>query len=230
MPDSNSLPEFVRVERNGRVALVHPEYRDAVADALLEGKGCQASGHIGRGTLQRFPYDAGTAVLRRYRRGGFIRHFLKETYLFVNRPLRELEVHRAAYDAGLSVPMPLGVSWDRRGPLFRGAIASAELDAVHLLDFLKQPGANLDETLDSCGAAIRRMHEAGIVHADLQIRNILLKNGQAYLIDFDNARRKRIVSSRGRDKNLDRLRRSFERTGVSLEYFKAIETGYARAE
>jgi 3-deoxy-D-manno-octulosonic acid kinase len=61
------------------------------------------------------------------------------------------------------------------------------------------------------GRAIRRFHDAGVVHADLNARNILLGADDAiHLVDFDRARfsagNKRAFAA-----NLSRLRRSLEK-------------------
>jgi 3-deoxy-D-manno-octulosonic acid kinase len=62
------------------------------------------------------------------------------------------------------------------------------------------------------GACIRKFHDAGVVHADLNARNILLSetgdaNARVYLIDFDRARIGK-PSKKVSKNNLDRLHRS----------------------
>ena len=220
------LPEFVRVERDAKVALVHPDFRDTVAAALLEGEGCEAADEAGRAPLKRFSYSGGMGLIREYRRGGFVRHFMTKSYLFDNRPLHEIEVHCAAYRNGVAVPMPLGAYWERRGPMYRGAIAVARIEALHLLDFLSKDGDGKVDALQRCGAALRQMHDAGFVHADLQIRNIMMADAGPFIIDLDKARQCTRVSPSAREINLVRLRRSFKKNGVSLKHFEAIRAGY----
>ena len=152
---------------------------------------------------------------------------MMKSYLFDNRPLHEIEVHCAAYRSRVAVPLPLGAYWEQRGPMYRGAIAVARLEAVHLLDFLSGENGGREEALRSCGAALRQMHDAGFVHADLQIRNILISGGKPYIIDLDKARRCTRVSPSAREVNLVRLRRSFDKNGVSPKHFESIRAGYA---
>lgn len=226
---ARELPVFVRVERDGKVALVHPEFSDTVAAALLEGEGCELADEAGRAPLKRFSYSEGTGLIREYRRGGFVRHFMTKSYLFDNRPLHEIEVHCAAYRSGVAVPMPLGAYWERRGPIYRGAIAVARLEAVNLLDYLSGDADGSEGKADAlrrCGAALRQMHDAGFVHADLQIRNILIAGDGPYIIDLDKARQCTRVSPSARQVNLVRLRRSLEKNGVLLKHFDAIRAGY----
>ncbi len=226
MGHATELPEFVRVERDAKVALVHPDFQDIVAAALLEGEGCEPADEAGRAPLKRFPYPEGTGLIREYRRGGLVRHFMTKSYLFDNRPRHEIEVHCAAYRSGVTVPLPLGAYWERRGPIYRGAIAVARIEAAHLLDYLSGDGEVKEDALRRCGEALRRMHDAGFVHADLQIRNILIADSGPYIIDLDKARKCTRVSPSAREVNLVRLRRSFEKNSVSLKHFEAIRAAY----
>lgn len=221
------MDEFVRMTSGRTTALVHPDYQDAVGPALLEGRGCEPTDLSGRTAIMQFPYASGTGLIRSYRRGGFVRHFVSEGYLLDNRPLRELQAHQHVYAEGLSVPLPLGVCWEKRGMVYRGKFASAKVEAIDLLRFLKNPPANVDTALIRCGVQIRKMHELGVLHADLQLKNILVSEDAAYLIDFDNARVRKPLSKRDRDRNLLRLRRSIQKAGHTSEFFDLICTGYA---
>lgn len=61
------------------------------------------------------------------------------------------------------------------------------------------------------GKALRRMHDAGVYHADLNAHNLLLGNdGRVYLVDFDRARR-RTQAPGWRRANLDRLQHSLDK-------------------
>ena len=223
------MDEFVRITSGRTTALVHPDYKDTVAPALLEGTGCERADLSGRTTIYQFPYGAGTGLIRSYRRGGFARHFVKDGYVLANRPLRELRAHQHVYTEGLSVPIPLGVCWEKTGVVYRGKFASAKVDAIDLMRFLKNPPPNVDTVLIRCGVQIRKMHELGVYHADLQLKNILVSDDTSYLIDFDNARVRAPLSKFDRDRNLLRLRRSIQKAGHTLEFFDLICTGYAGA-
>lgn len=217
---------YIEVKRDGAVACVCASCAEVVTAALIEGTGCVPAGSEGRGSVVRFPYPGGQGIVRRYLRGGFMRHFLKDAYLLSNRPLREFRLHQYAIEQGLSVPPLLGVCWRRRGLFVRGAIATHALDATPLDVYLQRGAEDIDAVLRACGALIRRMHDRDIWHADLHVRNILVGNGGPYLIDFDKAVRRSGLTRLQRARNLLRLRRSLEKNGLSLAFIQPICEGY----
>lgn len=61
------------------------------------------------------------------------------------------------------------------------------------------------------GACLRRFHDQGVVHADLNARNILISgDNRVYLIDFDRARIRAGARSLFQA-NLKRLQRSLQK-------------------
>ena len=84
------------------------------------------------------------------------------------------------------------------------------MDVAPLADLLDkaETGSGLWQTT---GACIRRFHEQGVVHADLNARNILIRGNEfVYLIDFDRARIQLGGQSSFKN-NLKRLRRSLDK-------------------
>jgi len=221
--------DFISITRNGRTALVSPEHADSVGEALLDGAGCTPAGLDGRGGLVRFPYPGGAGLIRHYYRGGLIRHFLRDRYLLRNPAVRELRLHIRIRDLGLPVPEPLGICWERRGPCYRAWFATRELPADNLLACLKDaPEDTARALLARCGPIIRNMHDAGVYHADLQVRNILIaRDGAAiYLIDFDKARLGPALPPLKRAQNLYRLRRSMLKTSLFPQLFPELCRAY----
>ena len=226
MDTGGAFGSFSRFSEKGKTALVRHVGRLTLAAALLDGEGCKPAGEGGRGGLLRFPYETGWGVIRGYRRGGFVRRFLKESYFVVNRPLREFLLHVRLFEQGLPMPEPLGVLWERRGLCFRGALATREIDGVTLFEYLASAPDAPGETLGCAGALIREMHDAGVFHADLQVRNILVGRDHLYLIDFDRARLACRVSRLQRARNLLRLRRSLVKNFLPLRFFPPLLKGY----
>lgn len=182
----------------------------------------------GRGAVRFVPLADGEAVIRRCLRGGAVRHVVRDRYLFVNRPRAEFELHAALYAEGLPVPEPLAVAWLRRGPWILGALATRRIDGVSLATRLEiGPPPSADE-LAAIGRAIRRLHDAGVEHGDLNAMNILIAPGAAYVIDLDKSRRHAVLPAARAHANLERLRRSFAKRGLSAAAFDAIAEAYGR--
>ncbi len=207
---------------------MHPDFTPQIANALLDGQGASPSGVSGRGQLSRVKTPKGEVLIRKYLRGGLVAGFLKDAYLLDNRPLKELRAHRHAWCAGVPTVMPIGARWDRSGLFYRGAYATLRADAVDLLAYLQAKQNPAPTILDACGRAIRAMHDAGVYHADLQVKNLLVSGGEALIIDFDGARILPALSPAMAEKNLARLRRSFVKRGLSLAAFDSVYNAYGR--
>lgn len=220
---------FHTIQRGRSTALVREEDTDRIASALLDGQGCEALPSAGRGNLLRFACAGGHGLIRRYQRGGMMRHILRDAYILENRPLREFRLHLHAERQGLSVPPLLGVCWERRGLLLRGAIATVEMSAKTLQECVETGAPPDEDALRACGALIRRMHDMDIWHADLQVRNILVGESGPWIIDFDNAVLRPNLTPLLRARNLLRLRRSIEKNGLPMALFAPICEGYGIA-
>ncbi|MCC6489912.1 MAG: hypothetical protein IT364_20655 [Candidatus Hydrogenedentes bacterium] len=217
----------IEVQRNGKHAVLH-HADSAVEAALLDRAGCVPQQGRGRGEVFRFPLHDGWGILRPYRRGGAIRFLIKDAYLLDNRPLREWAVHTYLFEQGFAVAEPLGVVWEKRGIAYRGAIATREVIACDLGEFALAHSEHWKPLMELVGVHVRAMHDLGVYHADLQIKNILVTrdSGSLVFIDWDNARRSPSVSPMQRSRNLLRLRRSCEKNGLDPSCFDAIRKGY----
>jgi tRNA A-37 threonylcarbamoyl transferase component Bud32 len=184
----------------------------------------------GRSLLTMLPLHDGSndrAVVRRCVRGGILGKFLKELYLVGAgfRPLRELKVSEHARAHGISTPEILAVAFERVGLFFyRGAVATREVkqsaDLEAELGSIGCPvaGETLAEKRTATallGKLVAKMHGAGIWHADLHLKNVLLARekgvSRLYLLDLDAARLFHPLSDFMKCANLLRLYRSVEK-------------------
>ncbi len=222
----DAVDGFHTIRRGRSTALVREDDADRIAEALLDNEGCEVLHAGGRGNLLRFACTGGHGLIRRYQRGGMMRHILRDAYILENRPCREFRLHLHAERQGLSVPPLLGVCWERRGLLLRGAIATQEVAAKTLQEYVEADIPHAEDALRACGTLIRRMHDMDIWHADLQVRNILVGEGGPWIIDFDNAVLRPNLTPLLRARNLLRLRRSIEKNGLPVALFAPICKGY----
>ena len=164
---------------------------------LFDAESWEKSGGLvglaeGRGSALLLETSFGPAVLRRYLRGGQAARFSRDRYFFTgferSRPLQEFNILVTLQSMGLPVPHPLAAQCVRDGLFYTGP-----------------------ELWRATGACIRCFHEQGVVHADLNARNILVRGLETvYLIDFDRASVKK-DAHRSFEANLRRLRRSLEK-------------------
>lgn len=221
-----SPESFDFIDEPAGSALVARPWCLAVAGALLDRTDCTPVSLGGRGEVWRFPLPEGHGIVRPYRRGGLMRLVLHNAFFLKNRPLHEFRVHLYLYRSGLAVPEPLGVAWRRRGLLFSGALATRELTGRHLQDYLAAAPRYPEDTLRRVGSLIRELHDAGVYHADLQVRNVFVGVDRVYLMDFDRARRRTRLSKLSRARNLLRLRRSFAKSFLPQRFFDLVREGY----
>ena len=167
---------------------------------------------------------AGAVVLRSYRHGGLFGWLTGPLLVGPGRALSELRVTARAEAAGAPVPHVLcAVAWPVIGPLWSALLGtrdeSSARDLVTALDGLGSPRA-VRALAREVGSAIRRLHDAGVEHRDLQLRNILLvENGESrriVVVDLDRAvfHPMRSLDARRRARNLGRLVRSAVKLGV----------------
>jgi 3-deoxy-D-manno-octulosonic acid kinase len=192
----STLGDLVRADGPPGVELwLHPDLCDAWADGLpVEGAAgvSVASRAGGRGRVLRAALPGGAALVRTYRRGGALAGLLPDRFVLAGRARREVEALARLRGAGIA-PDVLGL--EARGPwLKRLRIAVREVPGA--LDLVRWIGADARRADDvvvarAMGAAVARMHAAGVAHADLHVGNVLVDPAaptRVTLVDFDAAR------------------------------------------
>jgi len=181
-------------------------------------------------------------VLRRYRHGGLLGKLTGSLFLGPARALTELKVTTRAERAGAPVPhVACLVLWPVVGPFWSAVIGTREeRRATQLLTALRDPGDRpaCRSLARSVGDAIRRLHDAGVEHQDLQLRNVLVRDdGAIVIIDLDGAvfhRHGRLPIEK-RAGNLGRLARSTIKcgqwgTGVDRRSLAAFVAAYTHGQ
>jgi tRNA A-37 threonylcarbamoyl transferase component Bud32 len=204
-------------------ALVQLRLADPAVRARLFARGPRR----GRGTTPIVPLRPNeTLVLRRYRHGGLLGRLARSLFLGPRRALTELRVTARAEAAGAPVPHVLCLAvWPRVGPLWSAVIGTREeTGAEDLLQALERRTGAADrlQLARAAGAAMRRLHDAGVHHGDLQIRNVLVRprvpgeEPSIVLVDLDGARfyRGGGLAPTLRAKDLGRFVRSVVKTGA----------------
>jgi len=150
-------------------------------------------------------------ALRQYRRGGLVSRWLQDRYLWLGeartRPIDEWCMTYALHRQGLPVPAPIGARVRRSGRWYTGALLTERVPGARTLaNRLAAHELSLTDWI-AIGRCIRRFHDAGACHADLNAHNVLFDaDGAVWLIDFDRGAFRR--PGLWQDANLVRLRRS----------------------
>jgi tRNA A-37 threonylcarbamoyl transferase component Bud32 len=206
MGDSPAPPAGFEVVREGGTTLV---LRSDLASALrasgvdrpeeaAAAAGPGARSFEGRGRPVSFPVEGAPGlrvVARRYLRGGLLRGLAGDLFPGSGRFLRELRVAEELRRRGAPVPEPLGVVVrDAGAGTARGWFLSREAEGCEdLRSVLRRLGPGdpgRRGALRAAGRAVRRFHDAGGLHGDLHVKNLLVGPGgeEALVADLDGAR------------------------------------------
>jgi len=188
----------------------------------------------GRGGTRLVENEAQQVVVRQGLRGGLPGRFLINLYFgFAPRVVQEIEVTEHLRQCGVAVAPAIGaaVQWlvpgCYRSWLATDYIAGSETLGSWLGSHVGSE--NRRDVLRALGAAVRGMHDAGVVHPDLNLDNAMIDaNAEptVTLIDFDGARR--VSTPPAIEPVLRRLQRSANRLGtmISASDLEAVKTGH----
>ncbi len=186
----------------------------------------------GRGPIPVLPLEDGRhVILRTYRHGGMLRGLTRDLFVgFLPRPFRELSISCAARERGVMTPPVLGAAvYPVLGPIYRGVIAVEEIpEARDGLSILEQaaelrPGQRrklFRTLLKATGKTVAQAHKAGLVHTDLNVKNLVVTAEPltVFILDLDRGRLEPgPLSDRQRRAQLKRLRRSLDK--VTKNYY-----------
>ena len=103
-----------------------------------------------------------------------------------------------------------------------------DLEGVKLKDYINDSSLTpekVQETIRQIGTLVLQIHECGIIHGDLTTSNMILKNGQIYIIDFGLSYFKDSAEDRAVD--LYVLERAFKSTHPHLQdLFNSLLVAY----
>jgi 3-deoxy-D-manno-octulosonic acid kinase len=230
-------PGYTEIRVDGARAIVRTPVLEFVRDAirshgtLYEFAAARPGAEKlrGRGVLYVIEGPGpGRWVVRHLHRGGLLAPLTRDRFLRVGprRPHNELRVSCALRSLGIPTPEVLVSVVYPSGIIYRGDVARDEVpDARDLADCLfGEP--SLDEAdriaaMAAAGRLVRWLHLRGVIHPDLNLRNILLewagRPPRPYVLDLDKCRTVARVPASRRRRMLRRLRRSArrfeERTG-----------------
>ena len=187
----------------------------------------------GRGSAWFIGPAARQWVLRHYRRGGWVARFSTDRYAWAGearvRAFAEWRLLAALVERGLPVPMPIAARYVRTGMSYRCDLITRRIQNAEPLSVRLKRTPLSDAQWQAVGETVRRLHAAGVYHADLNAHNILIDGaGTVSVIDFDRGSLRRPGAWAAR--NLSRLRRSLvkvSRDGFPAGSWRHLMAGYA---
>ncbi|MCP4265722.1 MAG: hypothetical protein GY777_09130 [Candidatus Brocadiaceae bacterium] len=162
-------------------------------------------------------------VVREYWHGGLFGKVLKDIFWDASRPLRELSICEVARREHINTTEIIAIIKNKVvGALYKFQLVTREItNSVDLMELLLSPEDNqLDirkrEIINKLAMEVKEMHDAGIYHADLHLKNILVQSDggegvNVYIIDLDKSKQYEKISLQRRMKNIMRLDRSLEK-------------------
>jgi 3-deoxy-D-manno-octulosonic acid kinase len=219
------------------VMLMHPQWAGKVTfdwfDSAHWGDRAELVSSGGRGGAWFLNADGGDYVLREYLRGGLISRLSLNTYAFTGenrvRSIMEFRMLMVLSTQGFPVPKPIAAYY-RKLPALRyqaAIIVERIANTVPLADVIETCS---DSDWRRLGQLVRRFHDAGACHADLNCFNVLVRGNEFFLIDFDKGCIMPPKSVTGwKNGNLKRLARSIKKIAgeqVLRTVWSAFEHGY----
>jgi 3-deoxy-D-manno-octulosonic acid kinase len=184
----------------------------------------------------RVPGVEPVVLVKRVVRGGLLGPLLGGRAT-PDRAFTEILVTETLRGRGVSTPPVLAARMTRRGsaesPVAIELVLPRIDGAKDLAAWLRAgpPPRERTRVLGAAGAAIAALHAAGVLHADLNARNLLVDGPRVLLIDLGGGRARRATGA-GRARNLARLWRSAVKLRLFPEAARATDAvrllrGYA---
>jgi len=169
----------------------------------------------GRGTTWFIEYNSQQWVLRHYYRGGLVGKLIKDSYVYLGigrtRAAQEFSLLAKMQRSNLPAPQPIAYQVIKNGLFYHADLISQRIEnSSDLVAILSEKSLSTSQW-QNIGATIKKFHQQGIYHHDLNAHNILIDNNdKVWLIDFDRGEQRKIAVS-WQNNNLARLKRSFQK-------------------
>ncbi len=217
-------PRGFDLERHGRELLyVRSGLLESLRDAgltrsdgwseLLERSGSRS----GRGRTARVELPRGPrAVMKKMRRGGLTAALWRDRFPGTDRLMANLTVPARAAARGIATPLAVALLL-RPGSfgLNEGWLMTEEIEGAHDMRSILAIAPPPRGALGAVMALVRRLHDVGLRHPDLNLGNLLVRQGpdgswEAYVVDLDRAQFGPGPLSYGRRvRSIRRLERSY---------------------
>ena len=234
------LPAYFSTLNKGKVTLyIKKEYENRMSDQDIDGlfnlckEPSPGSNHAdedelddsyqGRSSCKTLLMDSlgdESFVVREYWHGGMVGKIFRDLFWDGMRPVRELSVCEVASRGGIKTTEIIAIIKCKVfGPLYKFRLVTKEItESIDLIELLLHSGENhlfeqKKQIIYELAKAVNDMHNVGIYHADLHLKNILVKSDSGggvnvYIIDLDKSKQYEKISFQRKMQNIMRLDRS----------------------
>lgn len=214
------IRSFLRSTDAEGTLVVHPEFEAAVRGLGLPSRDALAalfaSAPASKGrsatAIAALPGRAERLHLRPVRHGGLLGDLWGERILGLSRPIDELRVTETLRELGAPVPRGVLVAGWRARPFWTAIVGTIQIEGTRDGEAWLEDSPSPTERLggaEAAGRAVRRFHDAGGRHADLHLKNLLVRqDGCVFVIDLDRAQAGEPPDAARRMRELMRLYRS----------------------
>ena len=148
---------------------------------------------LSRGSTYRVSIAEHSLVVRKYYRGGLLRHFNKDLHFALGvepRPFREMDLLDNLVEEGFATTKPVFAAIRKvfAGSFYQGYLATKELENhSNFLSMIVHSKKKNDKLAHAAGLAADELLKQGVLHRDLHPGNVLVDNetGGVAIIDFD---------------------------------------------
>ncbi|NOX27143.1 MAG: 3-deoxy-D-manno-octulosonic acid kinase [Gammaproteobacteria bacterium] len=201
------------IKSNDQYILFDPNYcsSDECAEIFSVDSVPDKVSKTGRGEAIFFRYGAYEMVAKHYLRGGLLSHFVHDQYFACDveatRAFKEWHLLGKMRALGLPVPKPVAARVLIQGCFYRADLVTEKINlAKTLAEKLTEVSLGY-EAWQAVGVLIKRFHQLGVYHADLNANNIIINEQQElFLLDFDKGQIK--LGEAWKINNIERLLRS----------------------
>lgn len=202
--DVNVPKRFSLVQEGGDVLILKGKYKcpglQKIVSEFSPGVKGAHGNFYGRASYVAMPVSelgGRRVIVRRYSHGGLWGRLAGDILWGQGRPLRELINAERAMESGVDTAEVVALRFRKYlGPLYKADIFTLEIPGTEDLMALLSRHPSSEEFLQKrelirhIARAVRKMHDAGLLHADLHLKNILVRKDElprVYIIDLDKS-------------------------------------------
>jgi 3-deoxy-D-manno-octulosonic acid kinase len=207
--DLEAMGYIIREEEN--LTLIYKPALPGLWDlAKTKGPMGETTTLTGRSPLRFIEPDM---VVRTLMHGGIFRHITGKRFLHPNRTIRELKVSANLAEHGIRTPEILAVRFIKERLFYSIDVVSKFIpDSKDLLVHFEKDHTDNLELFKKSGLLIRQIHDLGVYHTDLHIKNLLLdSSGNLWVLDLDKAYQFDLLPEFMKQMNLKRFMRSIKK-------------------